>query len=86
MLWMVGVLVCACWWPSSWVAVLRSRVRVQTEIISQKLQLEATLKERYVNLFENANDIVYTHDLAGRITSINQTGERLLQRPREGKF
>ncbi len=83
MLWMVGVLVCAVLVAFSWVAVLGSRVRVQTEIISQKLQLEATLKERYVNLFENANDIVYTHDLGGRITSINQTGERLLQRPRQ---
>ncbi|MDB6023448.1 MAG: sensor signal transduction histidine kinase [Pedosphaera sp.] len=83
MLWMVGVLLLIVLVALIWVVVLRSRVRAQTEIISQKLQLEATLKERYVNLFENANDIVYAHDLAGKITSINQAGERLLQRPRE---
>lgn len=83
LLWMVGILVFTVLVAFSWVAILGSRVRAQTGIISQKLQLEATLKERYVNLFENANDIVYTHDLAGRITSINQTGERLLQRPRD---
>jgi PAS domain S-box-containing protein len=67
----------------AWVAVLRRRVGKQTRIIAQKLQAEAALKERYVELFENANDIVFTHDLAGRITSINKAGERLLQRPRE---
>ncbi len=55
----------------------------QTRIIRQKLQTEAALKERYVELFENANDMVFTHDLAGRITSINKAGERLLQRPRD---
>ena len=66
----------------AWVAVLRRRVARQTRIIAQKLQAEAALKERYVELFENANDMVFTHDLSGRITSINQAGERLLQRPR----
>jgi PAS domain S-box-containing protein len=66
----------------AWVAVLRRRVARQTRIIEQKLQAEAALKERYLALFENANDMVFTHDLAGRFTSINTAGERLLQRPR----
>lgn len=66
-----------------WVRLLRRQVRSQTEIIRQKLQVEATLKERYLDLFENANDMVYTHDLKGRLTSINEAGERLLQRRRE---
>ena len=34
-------------------------------------------EERYRELFENANDLVYTHDLEGRITSVNVAGERL---------
>jgi len=34
-------------------------------------------EERYRELFENANDIVYTADLQGRFTSINRAGERL---------
>src|SRR5215475_12394956 len=67
-----------------WVGVLRRRVQEQTGIIRQKLQVEAALKERYVDLFENANDMVYTHDREGQITSINEAGERLLQRPRKG--
>ena len=35
-------------------------------------------EQRYRELFENATDMVYTHDLGGRITSINRAGERLL--------
>jgi PAS domain S-box-containing protein len=34
--------------------------------------------EAYRELFENANDIVYTHDLAGTFTSINKAAERVL--------
>jgi PAS domain S-box-containing protein len=34
-------------------------------------------EERYRELFENANDIVFTVDLAGNFTSINRAGERL---------
>jgi len=32
---------------------------------------------RYEELFENAYDMVYTHDMAGRITSINRAAERI---------
>jgi two-component system cell cycle sensor histidine kinase/response regulator CckA len=35
-------------------------------------------EERYRELFENANDIVYTHDLAGNFTSINNAAGRVL--------
>jgi diguanylate cyclase (GGDEF)-like protein/PAS domain S-box-containing protein len=34
-------------------------------------------EERYRELFENANDIVYTHDLAGNFTSLNKAAERI---------
>src|SRR6185503_5477207 len=33
--------------------------------------------ERYRELFENANDIIYTHDLKGNFTSLNRSGERI---------
>jgi len=42
-----------------------------------------TSHDRYQELFENANDIVYTHDLAGTITSLNHAGELLMGRRRE---
>ncbi|HEX4121044.1 MAG TPA: PAS domain S-box protein [Verrucomicrobiae bacterium] len=82
LLWIVGILAGVVLGAFAWVAVLRRRVQEQTQIIRQKLDMVATLKERYEDLFENANDMVYTHDLAGRITSINQAGESLLHRTR----
>ena len=80
LLWAVGILAAIVLGASVWVAVLRGRVHEQTEIISQQLRDEAKLRERYADLLENANDIVYTHDLSGRITSVNRTGEELLLR------
>lgn len=81
-LWTTGTLGVVSLGAFVWVVVLRRRVQQQTEIIRERLQMEAALKERYEDLFENANDMVFTHDLAGNITSINKTGERLLQRSR----
>lgn len=66
----------------AWVALLRRQVRTQTKLIRQKLEDEAALEQRYRELFENANDMVYTHDLEGRLTSINPSGEKLLQQAR----
>src|SRR5438045_8717366 len=80
---MIGLLGIVVLGAFAWVVILRRRVNEQTKIIRQKLQAEATLKERYEDLFENANDMVFTHDLTGRITSINKAGERVLQRNRE---
>lgn len=34
-------------------------------------------EERYRDLFENANDLIYTHDLKGNFTSLNRAGERI---------
>jgi two-component system, cell cycle sensor histidine kinase and response regulator CckA len=34
-------------------------------------------EEQYRELFENANDLIYTHDLAGNYTSLNKAGERI---------
>jgi len=82
-LWMAAALGAIALAASAWVAVLHRRVQQQTGIIRERLKTEAALKERYEDLFENANDMVFTHDVTGRITSINKTGERLLQQSRE---
>ena len=82
LLWAVGILVAIVLVALLWATSLRFKVKQQTFIIRQQLELEARLKERYRDLFENANDMVYTHDLSGRITSINMVGEQFLGRNR----
>lgn len=82
LLWTVGLVSIGGLGALTWAALLRRRVNQQTKVIRQQLQTEATLKERYQDLIENATDMVYTHDLTGRLTSINQAGQHLLGRTR----
>jgi len=35
-------------------------------------------EERFRDLFDNASDVVFTHDLSGRLTAMNRAGEALL--------
>jgi two-component system cell cycle sensor histidine kinase/response regulator CckA len=49
--------------------------------VTDRLRNEQELhqsEQRYRELFENANDMIYTHDLAGNFTSINHAAERVL--------
>ncbi|PYS52988.1 MAG: hypothetical protein DMF68_00590, partial [Acidobacteria bacterium] len=46
-------------------------------------EARARSEERYRELFENANDIIYTHDLQGNFTSLNKTGEKITGYARE---
>ncbi len=46
-------------------------------MISQDWANQEALEQRYQMLVENASDIIYTHDLLGNFTSVNQAAERL---------
>jgi diguanylate cyclase (GGDEF)-like protein/PAS domain S-box-containing protein len=49
-----------------------------TEARDAWARVEAALREteeRYRELFENASDLIYTHDLTGRFTSVNKAAE-----------
>ena len=48
--------------------------------ITENRRAETSIREseeRYRELFENANDLIFTHDLVGNLTSLNRTGERI---------
>ncbi|HYR77999.1 MAG TPA: response regulator, partial [Pyrinomonadaceae bacterium] len=49
------------------------------QLIERKRTQEALRRseERYRELFDNANDIVYTHDLEGHYTSLNKKGQQI---------
>ncbi len=61
------------------------REGVILEITDHKLAEEALRisEERYRNLFENANDIIYVHDLRGNYISMNAAAERIFGYTRE---
>ncbi len=76
-LWAVGVMAGLILAALAWVVLLRRRVDEQTATIREQLRREGALKERYYELFENANDVVFTCGLRGHLTSLNKAGQRI---------
>jgi two-component system, sensor histidine kinase and response regulator len=77
LLWLAGGLVLLLSGAGGWAAMLRLKVRQQTTTVREWARREAQLKAQYQELFENANDIVFTLDLKGNLTSLNRMGERV---------
>jgi PAS domain S-box-containing protein len=64
----------------------RPAYMVMANDITEQKQAEIAVREseeRYRELFENANDIIYTHDLTGNFTSLNKSGEHVTEYSRE---
>jgi PAS domain S-box-containing protein len=61
-----------------WVAALNHQVRQQTRELRTRFEREAELEDQYHELFENAQELVFTLDGEGRFVSLNKTTEQTL--------
>jgi PAS domain S-box-containing protein len=61
-----------------WVALLRRQVSEQTRRLRERLERETALEQQYREIFDGANDLIFTHDLEGRFTSFNPAVCRVL--------
>ena len=67
------------WWTVRRVlAALGSAIIVVLAWLLFSFRAEATLREKYRRLFENAGDLVCTINPDGRFTSLNKAGQRIL--------
>ena len=81
--WLLGGAAILVFIPFLWTEILRRRVRNQNSLLQEWARRERGLKKRYEELFENANDIVYTTDIAGKVTSVNRATESVTGYARE---
>jgi PAS domain S-box-containing protein len=59
-----------------WVAALNHQVKQQTRELKARFEREAELEDQYHELFENAQELVFTLDTEGRFISMNKATER----------
>ena len=61
-----------------WALLLRRKLHGQTRNLRERLERETALEQQYREIFDGANDVIFTHDLEGRLTSLNPAGQRAL--------
>jgi PAS domain S-box-containing protein len=61
-----------------WVAALNHQVRQQTKELRARFEREAELEDQYHELFENAQELIFTLEPGGRFLSLNKATERTL--------
>jgi two-component system, sensor histidine kinase and response regulator len=57
---------------------MRRQRREYDELLRRAREREDVLRERYRELLDNSSDIVYSHDLQGRFTTLNKAGEQAM--------
>jgi PAS domain S-box-containing protein len=74
----IGMMVAIVLVTILWNFLLRRRVEKQTDQLRTRLEREAALEQSYREIFDGASDLIFTHDLRGRMTSLNAAGQRVL--------
>src|SRR5437667_12606363 len=59
-----------------WSVILRRKVTEQTDQIRCQFLREIQLQKQYKELFENANDVIFSLDASGVFISLNRSGEK----------
>jgi two-component system, cell cycle sensor histidine kinase and response regulator CckA len=72
-----GGMVAAATVAAALILLLRRELGRRAEALRAQLRREVELEAAYRDLVESANDVVFTLDRAGRLTSFNRAGERL---------
>ncbi|MDA1275280.1 MAG: PAS domain S-box protein [Verrucomicrobia bacterium] len=60
----------------AWVGSLRRTVNLQTEVIREKLRNVAALEQRYRELFQNSDELLFTSDTQGKCVYANRSVEQ----------
>ena len=60
-----------------WVQFLRSRIAQQTEQLDRHDRETTSIEGAFQQIFQNANDIIFTSDLHGNFNSMNPAGESI---------
>ncbi len=66
-----------------WLVAVRRQLRRQAWQIRRQMQRELQLEKQFRDLFENANDMIWSLDLSGRFVSVNAAAERVTGYSRE---
>ncbi len=61
-----------------WVAALNHQVRQQTRELRERLESESALQRQYEDLFENAQELVFTLSPGGKLITLNKATEKTL--------
>ena len=77
LLWLLGLAAAAALGSVAWVVGLRRKVQVQTGIIRRQLETEAALAERFRELVDNANDMIFTFEANGALLTTNASGHAI---------
>src|SRR5947209_427550 len=61
-----------------WSVVLRRKVKEQTHQIRCQFVREMELQKQFKDLFENANDLIFSLDSSGLFLTLNRAGEKII--------